>query len=236
MSYWDFIDPLNLMHGKENSSSSPSAQQARIVNPGKSYLLTDKEKKYYSGLEDLLYGSIQGTQGVINNGNINREQYFHDLYDPAKKELTNIYDKNLGQTKLNANTLGTAGSLGFENYRANKLDKNYTDSLSNLESTARMQSYDLPNKLMQPYITAGNFSGSELTNTRNRKYTEFLPALQRAQLLTSGNVSNASMVNELYKQQMVNELEQQKKQSQQQGQMQQAMMLLAQNPELLALI
>lgn len=206
-------------------NEAPKAQQAQIVDPGKSYKLTGKEKKYYAELEDLLSGSTKGIQGVVNGGNINYNQYFHDLYDPAKKEITNTYNKTLGQSRMNANTLGTNNSLGYENYRANQLDKNYADTLNNVASQSRLQAYELPNTLMQSYINSGNYAGAELTNTRNRKYTEFLPALQRAQMLTSGNISNAGFVNNMatnnYNQQMAQKAQSQNDQSQ----MQQAIMM-----------
>lgn len=87
-------------------------------------------------------------QKVTPDGDFDFKNYVNAVYNPAEKVLTQTYNRQLGQSAGSANALGTLDSLGFQNYRTNQLDKNYSSQKSDLYNQAQLSAQDYVNNLL----------------------------------------------------------------------------------------
>ena len=110
-----------------------------------------------------------GAQNALAITPEKQQEYVDSIYNPVNNELTRTYtDMNNNWINQNAGS-GTLNSLGFQNYRTNQLDRNLGESRSNAMSNAIVQGYDLPNKVLTPFMNAGAMANSGLDSGANRQ-------------------------------------------------------------------
>ena len=81
------------------------------------------------------------------NDKTSYQDYINAVYEPQKQQLTDTYYSNTGSAINKANSMGTLNSLGFQNYRANQIDKNYANALQNAYNQAQLSANEYVNNL-----------------------------------------------------------------------------------------
>jgi len=110
-----------------------------------------------------------------------RQKFQDSLYQPQASRLKDEYFKTLGDAQGAANASGVMDSVGFENFRANQLDKNLMQGLSDLQNQSYLQSYDLPNLKLQPLISALSVFDTSINSPTQRALSLLDPSFQGSQ-------------------------------------------------------
>lgn len=119
------------------AKTSTSTQNSVSTNP---YVLNTKTPTY------TIMGKPLTSGQDITAADYN--SYVNAIYEPQKRELGNTYNQTLGRATMGANNAGVLNSVGFQNYRANQLDKNYANSLNDAYGKAQLSAQDYINSLL----------------------------------------------------------------------------------------
>ena len=104
----------------------------------------------------LLRGLMGNVGSAFNLSPASIDAYKTAYKTPQITAVNDAYNQAKGQALNSANAAGTLGSVGFNDYMANQLEKNRANSLANIESQAEMLGYDLPRRVLAPYQDAFN--------------------------------------------------------------------------------
>ncbi len=113
---------------------------------------------------------------------------------PQRRALENSYNQALGTANMAANSSGMRNSVGFENYRADKLDKNRAEGLADIAANSELMRYQLPSMALKPYADAFNLYNAALSGEQAREMSSFEPAYQGS---NAGNSFASSNYNNL---------------------------------------
>lgn len=119
--------------------------------------------------------------GAVATTDAERKTFADALYNPQRDNLVNEYKNTLGEAVNAGNAAGTLNSIGFENYRANQLDKNLMEGLSQIRNQAEIQSYDLPNLKLDPIIRALSVYDTSINSPTQRGLQLLDPSFQGSQ-------------------------------------------------------
>lgn len=193
----------NFSHPQSNFGKSIKPMNGTTTINGRKVASTDFNNGGYSqniNLPDYQQGAmvsagrniqqlIPSIRSAIATNPNEQAQFANELYQPQRQNLINEYHNVLGNTINNANASGTLSSIGFQNYRANQLDKNLGQGLSDLYNQSQIQSYQLPQLKLAPIEQAiGTLTGvgNDITNQGLQMLN---PSLAAAQL---GNTWSAN--------------------------------------------
>jgi len=206
-------------------TAAPAVEKAKIPEPN------DQEKQIKDSAYALQNTAFQGANNILPTSAYDIQKYAQALYEPQNQVLTDTYDKAMGDNINNASSMGTRGSVGFNNYANNVLTKNLANSQAQAMDNAQISAYNLPDILMQPYMNASNMSDSTLGNLSNRLNTQFGWDSTNAQMANNYNLSTNQNLNafnlDVYKTQVAQQAAQQQQQQQQAAQAAQVAMMFS---------
>lgn len=199
---------------KKSSSSSKSSKKPAVPTPANEYTtingrpassrVFNKATNSYTNDVALdpydqqsLDTSRQGMasmlgqlQGMVPTSEADRQRFTNALYDPQKAQLQQDYFRTLGEAEGAANASGVRNSIGFENYRANEIDKNLQQGLSDLYNQSYLQSFDLPRLQMAPIADALGLYDAAIQGIHNRGMQTLDPSFQGSQATNNFNLQS----------------------------------------------
>ncbi len=119
--------------------------------------------------------------GAVNLSPESIGQYRDAFANPQIAALNNSYNEAKGQATQSAYGRGLQNSVGFANYNANQLEKNRAQGLADIQANAKLQEYDLPNKLLSPYVNQFNLYNAALSGQQANMAQNLEPAFQGSQ-------------------------------------------------------
>lgn len=163
--------------GGRNYNANTNTFQNRISMPKMERRIYNQGLKGYN----KMLGQVDNAMAVTPE---ERQRFVDELYNPNAAKLKDEYRSTLGDAMGAANSAGVMNSIGFENYRANQLDKNLMQGLSDLYSQANLQAYELPNLKLAPIANAMSLYDASAEGPFNRTMRMFEPSFQG---FTTGN-------------------------------------------------
>jgi len=113
-------------------------------------------------------------------------QGYKDAYtQPQIAALNDSYNQATGQAQSAASARGLTNSVGFGNYTANQLEKNRAQGLADIQANAQMMAYDLPNKILSPYVNQFNLYNAALQGQQASMAQDMDPSFQGSQAGTN---------------------------------------------------
>lgn len=124
-------------------------------------------------------------------------QAYKDAYtQPQIRALNQSYDQALGAATNSASSAGLRNSVGFENYRANQLDKNRAEGLADIAANAELMGYELPRQRLAPFADAFNLYNAALSGEQANQMATANPVMQGQSQSNAFNLGNyANMMN-----------------------------------------
>lgn len=107
---------------------------------------------------------------------------YSDAYSaPQIQALNDSYNQATGQADQAASSRGLSNSVGFADYKANQIEKNRAQGLADIASNTKMMEYDLPNKILSPYVNQFNLYNAALSGQQASMSQDLEPAFQGSQ-------------------------------------------------------
>lgn len=137
----------------------------------------DIEKQATGYLNNLM----TGLQGAINLSPETIQGYRDAYTQPQIAALNDSYNLAKGQAMQSASGRGLENSVGFANYTANQLEKNRAQGLADIQANAKQLEYDLPNKMLTPYVNQFNLLNAALNGQQANLAQNLEPSFQGRQ-------------------------------------------------------
>jgi len=166
---------VTYINGREVSSRLYNPSTQTFTN---STNLSDIQADTLAKGEQAFAGLLDQVPGIVNPSEESRAQYQKSLYDPQAQKLQDSYNQTLGQAINAANAQGVSGSVGFERFRANQLDKNLNQGKAELENQTYLQSLQLPMIKLAPVLQALGIYDTSINSGNNQLMSQLNPSLQ----------------------------------------------------------
>lgn len=140
----------------------------------------DEERAYDTGTKQFADLLEQVSPAIAVNDE-QRAAFADKLYKPQAENLKSEYNDILGNSVGAANSSGTLDSIGFQDYRAKKLDNNLMKGLSDLKNQTDLQSYDLGNLQLAPIQNALSIFDTSISAPTSRGLSLLDPSYQGSQ-------------------------------------------------------
>lgn len=122
-------------------------------------------------------------------------EYRNAYVNPQVNALNESYNQAKGQATQAAVSSGLQNSVGFGNYTANRLERNRAQGLADIQANAKMMEYDLPNKILSPYVNQFNLYNAALSGQQAQMSQDLEPAFQGSQ--AGNNAAQQNYQNQL---------------------------------------
>jgi hypothetical protein len=193
------------MVSKSNSSKSSTADLTKPPSPQNEYFYennalksqrvydpaqngyvtksfsTPTEQNIENQATDYIGGLVNKLPNAVNLSPESIAQYRDAYANPQINALNDSYNQAKGQATQAATSRGLQNSVGFGNYTANQLEKNRAQGLADIQANAKLQEYDLPNKILSPYVNQFNLYNAALSGQQANMAQNLEPAFQGSQ-------------------------------------------------------
>ena len=151
-------------------------------------ILTPDEQSIQNQGDQFIQSLFNDVPGLLNPQNMEAQR--KAFVDPQVRALEQSYRDTLGNAENGAASTGTLNSIGFENYKANQLDKNLAQGKADIEANAELQKYDLPRRQLAPYMDAYNLLSGALNGEQASVNQNLNPSFTGSQAASNFAASN----------------------------------------------
>lgn len=171
---------------------------------------TEAEQGIEKQATDYIGNMVNTLPGKMDLSPENIQQYKDAYSAPQIAALNQSYNEASGRANQMATKNGMRNSVGFGNYTANQLEKNRAQGLADIQANATMQGYDLPNKILSPYVNQFNLINAALNGEQASMNQDLQPAIQGSAM--ANNASSQNFANQMmaYNAQMAAKQQQQR--------------------------
>lgn len=178
--------------GVQKSSSIYNKKTNTYTNNSYS---TPQEQQIQNNSNQFLANLPGQVQSAVNLTPQAMQQYRDAYAAPQINALNTSYNLAKGQALQGATSHGLQNSVGFGQYTANQLEKNRAQGLADIQSNAYTQGFDLPNKMLAPYVTEANLYNGLANGQQTQMAQTLAPSLSSTQV--GNNANNQYFNNQL---------------------------------------